>query len=105
MFVDYNQAGQYPLDYLSFDEFVGAMISARRVDAGISRDALAEVLDVTSRQMREIEAGSYRPSASLMVAILKRFDLSLTDFIREYADLFSGARNTQVYDNVIFVAK
>jgi len=105
MFIEYDQSGQYPLASLTFDEFVGAIVSARRADAGFSRQRLAGMLNITPCQVKEIEAGTRRPSAALIVTILKRFNLSLTDLIHEYTDLFSGTRRTQVYDNVIFISR
>ena len=105
MFIKYDQSSQHPLASLTFDEFVGAIVSARRADAGFSRQCLAKMFNITPNQVKEIEAGTSRPSAALIVTILNRFNLSLTDLIYEYTDLFSGTRRTQVYDNVIFICR
>ncbi|MEN2494552.1 MAG: hypothetical protein TECD_00456 [Hyphomicrobiaceae bacterium hypho_1] len=105
MLIVYDQKQRDPLSSLTFDEFVGAIVSSCRVDAKMSQLSLASAMEITLRQVKEIEAGSCRPSAALMVGILKRFNMSLSELVEEYAYLFSGSRYTQIYGNVIFLSK
>ncbi|HFB2047823.1 MAG TPA: hypothetical protein TECP_00163 [Hyphomicrobiaceae bacterium MAG_BT-2024] len=93
------------MDSITFDEFVGAIVSSCRVEARLSQLHFAVTLEITLMMMKKIESGNYRPSAALIIEILRYFDMSLTDLIEEYADLFTGSRHVHAYDNVIFLSR
>jgi len=105
MYFKYDQATHHPLDALTFDEFAGAILSERRAETGMSREYLAESLEITSQELKDIEAGMCRPSAALFVEMAKRFGLSPSDLLAEYTDLFDVRSSVQVYGNVIFFAR
>ena len=105
MFLERNEIGRQPLNTMTFDEFVGAILSACRAEIGLSRQALAATLEITAREVKEIEAGTIRPPAALLIAMARYFDLSPSKLLFEYTDLFSGTKNVQAYGNVIFFTR
>ena len=105
MFVKFDQSRRNPLDIITFDEFIGAIFSERRVEKGLSKQSLANLLNITAENVKDIETGSIRPSAGLLIQIASIFELSLSDLLAEYAYLFDESKNTQAYGNVIFLSK
>lgn len=105
MFIECDEISRQPLNTMTFDEFVGAILSACRAEIGLSRKALAAVLDITPCEIKEIEAGTKRPSAALLIAMARHFDLSPSKLLSEYMDLFGVSKNAQAYGNVIFFAR
>lgn len=60
------------------DTHIGQRIKALREAAGMRQEELAELLDLNSRQIvSQIETGTRRLTATELVAVLKRFDVSL----------------------------
>lgn len=62
------------------DVHIGARIERRRRALGLTRDALAQALDVTVRQVEAIETGTVRASAGMLFDLADLFDVKLAYF-------------------------
>lgn len=51
------------------DRSVGAAVRSRRLELGLTRQALAKAIGATVLQLRAYEAGAVRPSAETLVMI------------------------------------
>jgi transcriptional regulator with XRE-family HTH domain len=65
------------------DVEVGARIRARRKSLGLSQTVLAATLDLTFQQIQKYERGANRVSASMLVRIAKRLDISVAALVGE----------------------
>jgi UDPglucose 6-dehydrogenase len=62
---------------------LGKNIAQLRRALGISQDALAERLGITTRHMQKLEAGSHAPSLPLLVTLHKKLGA-------EWEEMFAG---------------
>lgn len=65
------------------DAYVGAALARLRIEAGVSRAALARELNVGAQALEEIEAGRQRASAALLIAAAHYFGVSTSAFYRD----------------------
>ena len=72
------------------DSHVGARIEMRRVALGLTREALAQVMNVTVQQVEAFEAGRDRVWASALFDLADLFDVKVAYFFQ--VDAFEGRR-------------
>jgi transcriptional regulator with XRE-family HTH domain len=60
---------------------LGKNIARLRRAKGISQDALAERLSVTTRHMQKLEAGDHAPSLPLLVMLRSKLEASWDDLL------------------------
>jgi transcriptional regulator with XRE-family HTH domain len=65
------------------DVEVGARIRVRRKSLGLSQTALANALDLTFQQIQKYERGANRVSASMLVHIAKRLEITVASLVGE----------------------
>lgn len=64
------------------DKTVGARIRYYRTSSGESEEAIAQLLRLKPRDIRKLEQGTKRVSASGLFALAKRFHISVSAFFR-----------------------
>lgn len=62
------------------DGHIGARIELRRVALGLTREALAQAMNVTVQQVEAFEAGRARVSASALFDVADLFDVKVGYF-------------------------
>ena len=62
------------------DAHIGARIEMRRTALGLTRDAVAQALDVTVRQVAAFETGAARVSSSALFELADLFDVRMGYF-------------------------
>jgi transcriptional regulator with XRE-family HTH domain len=67
------------------DAHIGARIEMRRTVLGLTRDAMAQALDVTVRQVEAFETGAARVPASALFELADLFDVKVAYFFETEA--------------------
>ena len=62
---------------------MGARISARRKDKGLTQEALANILGVSNQAVSKWESGASDPSTTNLMALAKLFGVSAEDLLKE----------------------
>lgn len=62
------------------DVHIGARIEMRRVSLGLTREAMAQALNVTVLQVEAFEAGAVRVGAGLLFELADLFDVKIAYF-------------------------
>jgi len=65
------------------DVGVGARVRLRRKSIGVSQSKLAEALGLTFQQVQKYERGTNRISASMLVKIASRLEISVAELVGE----------------------
>jgi len=68
------------------DRSIGAAIRNRRLELGLTRQGLAQVVGAPVRQLRDYEAGTARPSADMLVRIACALDVRPSALFRSAAN-------------------
>lgn len=71
------------------DAHIGARIEMRRVALGLTREALAQALDVTVRQVEAFETGAARVESNTLFELADLFDVKVAYFF-EVEDYGAG---------------
>ena len=62
------------------DRHIGSKLRERRLEIGMSQEALADLLGITFQQIQKYEKGANRVAASRLYAISKALDVSVSYF-------------------------
>lgn len=73
---------------MDYTKEFGKYIKACRKEAGLSQEELAEMCDMSTRQISNIETGRCEPKLTALSRICISCGLSFDSFIKEYSSLF-----------------
>lgn len=65
------------------DAFIGQAVRARRIEIGVSQNALAKALGLSFQQVQKYELGENRIATSRLIHIARTLSCKITDFIPE----------------------
>jgi DNA-binding XRE family transcriptional regulator len=71
---------------------VGRAISLRRLELGLTQEALADAAGISERRLREIEAGKGNPSWHVADCIARALDWSIADLATQTEQLETADR-------------
>lgn len=83
------------------DVHVGGRIRLKRMSAGISRDRLAEIGDVTAAEVEAIERGDYRAPNAFLAAAADGLGVDISDFFDDFDAAFPDVPSTRPDDGSI----
>ena len=77
---------------------MGVRIKAFRADKGLSQDELAQVVDVETHHIANIENGRRTPSLKLLIYLANALDVSADDLLSDSLDHSKSNTGTEVHD-------
>jgi len=75
-----------PRSATAFDRHIGARIRARRLEIGMSQEALAQAIGVSSQQVQKYESGANRVAAATLYRIATALNVTITSLLPAAAD-------------------
>ncbi len=72
-----------PVTLDPIDAFIGQAVRARRIEIGVSQNALAKALGLSFQQVQKYELGENRIAASRLIHIARTLKCKITDLIPE----------------------
>lgn len=76
-----NEETSGPRTATAVDREIGSRVRARRLELGMSQEALADALGVTFQQVQKYEKGINRVAASTLISIARVLDVQVTALI------------------------
>ncbi len=72
-----------PMTQDPIDVVIGEAVRARRIEIGVSQNALAKALGLSFQQIQKYELGENRIATSRLIHIARVLQCKITDFIPE----------------------
>ena len=66
----------------AMDKLIGANVAAKRIELGLSRYQLAQMVEVTHQQIQKYEKGANRLAASRLLDFAEALNMSIDDFFK-----------------------